>query len=41
MPEVNDLQVLTPEAVKENFYTALNAVSNLEELDEIRVPQMQ
>lgn len=34
MPEVNDLNI---QAVKENFDAALRAVSNLEELDEIRV----
>ncbi|MBR6901737.1 MAG: hypothetical protein IKN30_06720 [Synergistaceae bacterium] len=34
MPEVNDLNI---SVVKENFNTALRAVSNLEELDEIRV----
>ena len=35
MPEVNDLNI---NAVKENFSAALRAVSNLDELDEIRVP---
>ena len=34
MPEVSDLNII---AVKENFNAALRAVSNLDELDEIRV----